>query len=247
MKQALNFFAGGLGLFIVLFILGMGLPWREISWGRMTFDPPRTITVTGTAQREEANQLASFSAGVEATNLDKQIALTAVQEQMEKLISDLKTAGVPEADIKTQNVSVWQSQDPVPMNNGRTSTKPGEWRVNNTIDVTIRDVAMTEKVQQILNASGATNVYGPNYRADDSQTGDDLLAEAVEKARAKAEAIASARNMRLVKIISIVEGGTNGGMIPYAAMEKGAGGGGGPVLPGTSTVGASATVVFEVR
>lgn len=245
MRQALHYFAAGLGVIVVLFILGIGLPWANISWGRIIFDSPRTITVTGSAQREEANQLASFSAGVEAANLDKQAALTAVQQQMEKLVADLKAANIPQADIKTSNVSVWQSQDPVPMDNGRTSTKPGEWRVNNTIEVIVRDVKMTEKVLQILNSSGATNVYGPNYRADETQKGNDLLAKAVEDARAKADAVAAAQNVSVVRVLSITEGSAAGGVFPMA-LKDGAGGGG-PVLPGTSTISTSATVVFEVK
>jgi uncharacterized protein len=247
MKQVANYFLAGLALLVVLFIMGVGLPWNTITWGQIITKQPNTITVVGTAEKQEANQLASFSAGVEAANLDKAIALNQVQQQMESLIADLKEAGIPEADIKTQNVSVWQSQDQVPMPNGRASTKPGEWRVNNTVEVTVRDATQTEQIQQVLNNSGATNVYGPSYRTDESQNGDDLLALAVANARSKAEAVAQAQNMKIVRVVSVNEGGSTGGIMPMAMDAKGLGGGGGPILPGTSTISSSAIVVFEVR
>jgi uncharacterized protein YggE len=246
MRYAVSFFVGGVGLLVALFIFGVGLPWQTITWGRIITSQPNTITVVGTAERQETNQLASFSAGVEAANLDKQVALTQVQQLMDTLIADVKLAGIPEADIKTQNVSVWQSQDPVPAINGRVSTKPGEWRVNNTIEVTVRDATKTEQIQQVLNNSGATNVYGPSYRTDDSQTGEDLLAMAVANAREKADQVAAAQGMKVVKVLNITEGGSTGGVVvPYAMEAKGMGGG--PILPGTSTISSSAVVVFEIR
>lgn len=231
-------------LLLVVFAVLWLLPLDSLEWGSLNLGVDRTISVTGMAQREEQNQLASFSAGVEAVNATKETAINEVNQKMEEIIVSLKDFGIAEADIQTQSMSVYQDQESY-YENGAQRYRPGQWRVSNTVEVTIRAVNTVSQVNDLLAKSGATNVYGPNYRTDDSQTGDDLLSQAVADAQKKAETLAKSQNLKLGKILQITETGASN---VYPIMyDRAMGGGGGPAEPGTSTLGKSVSVTFEIR
>ncbi len=228
---------------IVLGVLWI-LPLDGLEWGSINLGVDRTISVTGTAQREEKNQLASFSAGVEAVNANKETAVSEVNQKMEEIITMLKDSGIAEADIQTQSMSVYQDQESY-YENGAQRYRPGQWRVSNTVEVTVREVDAVSQINDMLTKSGATNVYGPNYRTDDSQTGDDLLSLAVADAQQKAQALAKSQNLKLGKIQQITEmGASNVYPIMY---DRAMGGGGGPAEAGTSTLSKTVSVTFEIR
>lgn len=231
------------GLIIVLAIC-WALPLEKINWGSINLGSNRTISVTGMAQREEANQLASFTAGVDSVNLDKETAVTEVNKKMDDIITSMRGLGIEEGDIQTQSMSVYQEQE-VFYENGVQRTRPGQWHVGNSIEVTVRDVSQVSEVNGVLNSSEATNVYGPNFRSDETQTGDDLLGEAVADAQTKAESLAQSQNLKLGKILQITE---TGAVSNYPIMyDRAMGGGGGPAEPGTSTLSKSVSVTFEIR
>lgn len=231
------------GLLIILAVC-WALPLEKINWGSVNLGSNRTISVTGMAQREEANQLASFTAGVDAVNLDKESAVNEVNKIMDEIIASMRGLGIAEEDIQTQSMSVYQEQEAF-YDNGVQRTRPGQWRVGNSIEVTVRDVGQVSVVNGVLNSSGATNVYGPNFRSDESQTGDDLLGEAVADAQTKAESLAQSQNLKLGKILQITE---TGAISNYPVMyDRAQGGGGGPAEPGTSTLSKSVSVTFEIR
>lgn len=231
-------------LLLIVFAVLWLLPLDSLEWGSLNLGVDRTISVTGMAQREEQNQLASFSAGVEAVNANKETAISEVNQKMTEIIVSLKDFGIAEGDIQTQSMSVYQDQESY-YENGAQRYRPGQWRVSNTVEVTIRAVDTVNQVNDLLAKSGATNVYGPNYRTDDSQTGDDLLSQAVTDAQKKAETLAKSQNLKLGKILQITETGASN---VYPIMyDRAMGGGGGPAEPGTSTLSKSVSVTFEIR
>lgn len=221
------------------------IPWHNVSWGSVTMQSPRTVTVTGEATKQESNQLASFSAGVESRNVDKQTAIDSVNAEMNKIIESVKALGITEADIKTQNMSVYQSQESY-YDNGAQRTRPGEWMVSNSVDITVRDVAKVDELNKVLSSSGATNVYGPNYRTDDTQRGDDLLSAAVANAREKAQALADSEGVELGSVLGVIESGSVSNIVPMYRMDAG-GGGGAAALPGSTTLSKSVSVTFEIE
>lgn len=234
-------------IFLVVALLAIFwlLPLEQIKWGSVQVDASRTISVTGTAQRDEKNQLASFSAGVESVKAQKDSAIAEVNEAMEEIIVSLKEFGIAEADIQTQSMSVYQDQESY-FENGAQRYRPGQWRVSNTVEVTVREVDAVSQINDLLTKSGATNVYGPNFRTDDSQSGDDLLSDAVSDAREKAEQLAESQNLKLGKVIQIVELGAQS--VYPMMLERGFGGGAGaPVEPGTSTLSKTVSVTFEIK
>lgn len=214
------------------------------AWGR-----PETITVVGTAHKDEVNQVAQFYAGVTAVNADKQAAIAEVNKKMDEVMAKVKEFGIVPADIKTQSVTVYQDQEQV-TEGGRQTYQPGKWRANNSIQIKLRDASKTSDLVSLLAASGLTDISGPNFMLDDDASENnqaELLKQAVEKARAKADVLAQANGKKVKRILSITEGGSQSNPVMFEKAMSGMGGGGAPVEPGTSSIQATATVVFEVR
>lgn len=215
-------------------------------WGSVTLRAPETITVSGMAQQEELNELAQFYAGVTATNTDKQAAIDEVNSKMQEVIDSLKEFGIPAEDIKTQNLSVYQDQEQI-TEGGRQRYIPGAWRVNNSVQIKLRDASRTSDLLALLGESGLTDISGPNFMIDpqDQAVQTELMKKAVENATEKATAIAQANGKRISKIVNITEGGASS--YNPMLMDRAMGGGGAPTEPGTSTVQSSVTVTFEMR
>lgn len=224
-------------------------PWRDIEWGRVTMEPVRVLTVTGNAESQEKNQIAKFSAGMSAVNMDRDVAIKEVNTKIEAITKAVKEFGIKDDDIITQSMSIYQMQESV-YDSGVQRQKPGQWSVNNNIEVTLRDVDRANTLADLLSKSGATNVWGPNFQLDRSEKASDSLMEAaIADAKLKAEAIAKATGSTLGRVVSVNEGFVTGGVIYPMSMrgEMGGGGGGASLESGTSTVAKSVTVVWEIK
>jgi len=235
---------GVLLLVVVVLIGAFFVPWQEINWGKIQLFPGRTITVTGEAKTQQENQIALFTAGVTAVNDDKEIAINDVNGKIEAIIGAVKSFGIKSEEIKTQNLSVYQDEETY-YEEGVQKRRPGQWRVNNSIAITLREVDRASDLADLLMKSGATNVNGPQFSLEEGQAEEDfLLEEAIDDARKKAEKIAQSSGGKLGKIISISEGYQQSRTYP---LYEAGGGGGAPVEPGSETVIKTVTVVFELE
>lgn len=237
-------FALFLGAFLLLgsFLL----PWQSVKWGNISVSPGNNVTVYGEAQGQQKSQVAVFSAGVSAVNDNKESAISEVNLQVQKLIDAAKTFGIPPEDTKTQNLSVYQSEETY-YEEGRQKSRLGQWRVNNTVEIRLKEVERSSDLADLLTNSGANNVYGPSFSVEDSTEAENaLLDTAIKNAQAKAELIAKATNRKLGKVLSVSEGGVQSPI--YSLKADGLGGGGGtPISPGSQTVSKTVTVTFELR
>jgi uncharacterized protein YggE len=232
-------------IFVAMLWVGVFIiPWRLVNWGKIEILPASTITVSGEATLEEKSQIASFTAGITAINDDKETAASEVNQTMSEIISAVKNFGILEEDIQTRNLSVSQSQESF-IEDERRKVELGQWRANNTIVITLRDVDKASALADLLSESGATNVYGPNFSLDDTQDSEVvLLEEAINNAREKANTIAKASGRKLGKIVTVSEGLQQSSGI-FKGLEMA--GGGTPIEPGTETVYKTVTVTFELR
>lgn len=228
---------------LLILVLAVLLPM--IQWGSLVIRPPQTITVSGMAESQEANQVASFYAGIWATNADRQAAINETNQQIDQVMAALQEFGIPEADVQTQNVSVYQESYPV---DGGQRYERGEWRASNSIVVTLREIERANELVSLLGESGLSDISGPNFRIDNSAAAQQaLLTAAIKNAEEKAALIAQDRDMKLGRTLSIAEGTAPGSMFPMSARMEGGGGGGYDLAPGSSTVSTTVTVVFEMR
>lgn len=229
-------------LVVLVAIGGMFLP----SWGKLTFTPPRTVTVVGEAKSQEKSQIAVFSAGVNAFNDDKTTAVNDVNKKVEAIIESVKEFGVAAADVKTQSLNIYQNQEQY-YEDGRQKYRAGQWNVSNTVEIRLKDVDRASSLANILTKSGANNVYGPNFTFDDtSEQATALLDSAFKNAKEKAAKVAVSTGKKLGNVISVTEAGASAQQVPMYRMEGG-GGGGAAVEPGSGTVSKSVTVTFEIE
>lgn len=241
---------GKAGIAVVLVVLtclaAFLLPWKKINWGKLEVTPTQTIVVIGEARSLQKNQVARFSAGVDAVNDSRETAAKEVNGKIEALIKAVKNFGIADQDVKTSNLSFYQNEETY-WDKGVQKTRKGQWRVNNSIEITLREVDKAAKLADILSASGANNVWGPNFSMDDTGEMENGLFEgAMKNAREKAEIVARSAGRKLGKVYGVTEGSSGSMYTPYKSME-GVGGGGASMEPGSGYVTKSLTVVFEVE
>lgn len=229
-----------IGTVVLVLILAWIVPWRRINWGRITWQQAEVVTVTGEAKSQEKNQIANFSAGVMAQDMDKNKAMTEVNTKMNDLVKAVKDFGTEESDIKTQSLSYYQEP--------KGGQNPGQWQVNNTIEIVLRDINKATDLADLLAKSGANNVYGPNFMMDDTNEAEKGLYDAaIKDAKDKAESIAKASSRTLGKILSVSDGAGLNVVYPmYAKLDSGMGGGA-VTEPGSTTVYKNLTVTFELK
>jgi hypothetical protein len=221
-------------------------PWDNVNWGTVSMRPSEVVTVTGYAESQEGNQQSSFTAGVSAVGDDKQVTIDEVNGKIADIVEKVKAFGIADADIKTQNMSIYQNQEPY-YENGVSKSRLGQWNVSNNVEIILRDIAKVDGLATLLASTGANNVWGPNYTTGDSREAQKaLLGGAIENARSKAEEAAKATGKKLGKVLSVTEAGAVSGPMPFYDMGMG-GGGGFSGQPGTSTVSQTVTVTFELR
>jgi uncharacterized protein len=220
--------------------LGLGV------YTALQFAPPSSVTVVGEAKSQQKTQVATYTAGVSSVSDDKDAAVSEVNKKMDTIIQAVKDFGIKSEDIKTQNLSVYQMEQPY-YEEGVQKTKPGQWRVSNDISVKLKDVNRASELADLLTKSGATNVYGPSFTTDDTQEAEvGLVDQAIKNATEKADAIAKASGKKLGKVITVSEGSSSSGIYPFISEKSIAGGGGSSVEPGSQTVSKSVTVTFEL-
>jgi uncharacterized protein YggE len=98
--------------------------------------------------------------------------------------------------VQTQDVSVSKSY-------------PGDgYSADNSVSVTIRELAKAGSILDAASNAGANDVYGPTLtRSDQDGLEAKALQAAVRNARAKARILADAAGVRLGSVTAITEGG----------------------------------------
>lgn len=221
---------------LVLAFVAFGLPESAESAADAA---EQGITVSGLGTVEAVPDEARFSFAVTTRGPTAKAASTANAALMQKVIAALRAAGVPEADIRTEQVTVY----------GRESFEDGEpqgHQAQNSVSVKL-PTAGAGKVVDAAVAAGATDVSGPMFdRSDREVLYRQALGKAVEAARVKADAIGEAANVSVGDVTRVVEGGTSDEPVMYEAMAAPKAAADTPVEPGTEEIQATVTVTFAV-
>jgi uncharacterized protein YggE len=194
------------------------------------------ITVQGAASVTSVPDRAELSFGVESKGASARSALSANATEMRRVIAALKAAGA--TDVKTQYVSL------SPQYNEK--SEPQGFGATNTVSATIKELARAGAVIDAAVNAGANQVYGPSMsHGDQDELYRQALKAAVANARANAQVLASASNLSLGRVTTIVEGGGAPQPMPFAAADK-AMAESTPIEPGTQQTTANVTVTFSV-
>ena len=220
----------------------------------------RSITVVGNGEVKAKPDIATVNLGVEVTAPTVSEAMTAANAHMKTILAAMKSLGIADKDVQTSNFSIsFERQNPaVPLSSETTSGAQtggaqgpaGFYRVNNMIQVTIRDL---DKVGDVLDAAveaGANNVWGVSFGLDNTDALEvQARQKAVEDARARAESLAKLNGVAVGDVLSISEviGSSPSPMYAESASFRGLGGGGAPVEPGELTFTTQIQIIYGIR
>ena len=180
-------------------------------------DQPHTISVTGSGTAYGAPDIATAQIGVQTRDADAVKATGSNSTKMAAIIAALKAQGVQEKDIQTTNFSVSAQQDVDASGQPKGTIT---FIVDNTVNITIRDLT---KVGEVLSASvdaGANNIYGVSYSvADQAALEAAARDKAMSDAKARAAQLAKDAGTTLDGPITISESINNGPVPFYAARD----------------------------
>jgi uncharacterized protein YggE len=185
--------------------------------------------------------------GVTSRGRDASAALAANSADLARVIEAIKAAGVAEKDIGTSGLSISPVfQQP---QSGQPSDEPAKivgYEVSNQVRVLIREIAGSGGILDAVVTAGANQVFGIGFDLADSKAAEQqAVREAIADAKAKAELMAQAAGVRLVRILSVSAGANGGAPVPMLARAsfdaKAV-----PVMPGERSITASANIVWEI-
>ena len=202
-----------------------------------------TVTVGASASVEAAPDLAVVRVAVEATAESAEEARSTVATAAERMRTALRDAGVPDENVSTEAFNVYPQYD-----YGDETRELVGYRAVHAYRVEVTPARAGEVVDTAV-GNGASSVHGVSFTLSEEaqqELREEALTRAVENARADAETVATASGVSLgdVRSISTSDGGS-GGPLPFAE-ERSTDGASTTVEPGTVSVSASVTVVYDL-
>jgi uncharacterized protein YggE len=207
------------------------------------------IVVSGTGKVTTLPDEATIQVSVENDGATAAEALDSNSEDTQKVLDRLKAEGVANKAIETANVVVYPNRyyDP---DTGQEKTVG--YRAQNTVTVTFTDFALMANVFAAVTEAGADSVYGPSWQlSEDNPAILTALTKAVENARVKAEALATAQGVELGEAVVINESSAYAPSPMYYDRAAGAGTDSlvapPPINPENMEVTASVTVTYPMK
>jgi uncharacterized protein len=215
----------------------VGVAQPQQARGQEADGPDRSITASGLGSVTTVPDRAHFSFGVQAQSRTASQALEAADAQLTRVVAALRSAGIAQADIQTEQISLSPrtSEDGVQI--------VGYMAVS-SVSVRVRNLDRAGPVVDAAVGAGANQVYGPSLtRSDQEAVYRGALKAAYADARAKAQALADAAGVTLGAMTSTVEGGASAPMPLAAGRAEDAKA---TIEPGTQEIQASFSVTFAV-
>jgi len=211
----------------------------------MNADP--ALTVTGSASVGVAPDFAVLNLGINTQGETALVALNQNAALMQSVIEALEGFGVVGKDLQTNYFGIYPIMDYNQVNVDGTQKMLG-YRVENTIQVIVRDISHVSMVLDGAIAAGANQSYGINFDSSKrSEAYDQAMAAAVRDANRKAALLASAAEMRLGALVHITEQ-PSGYSAGYASLRNDESfTAGTPIMNGTLTVEAHVVVSYQLQ
>lgn len=205
----------------------------------------RSMSVNGIGRVTIVPDIATINIGVRTEAEVVNEALEGNTAQANAISQVLQEMGIEEKDIQTSNFNIYPSERYDPM----TGEVQGRYFVvENTVNVTVRDLSSLGEVLNATVEAGANSIYGISFDVEDRSA---AIAEAremaIQDAKAKAEAIAESADVQLGEIINInvYEGSmpityfdSKGGAYAEAAV---------PIAAGTLTITMEASLTYAIN
>lgn len=208
------------------------------------------LSVSTEGKSTRTPDMAVFSSGVVSEGKTASDALSANAAAMTRVIATLKKAGIADKDIQTSQINLNPVYgQPVIGPNGQVVQEPRivGYQASNMVTIRSRDIKGFGKVLDALVASGSNQINGPAFQMSDPRSAlDEARGDAMKQARARADLYARAAGLRVVRIVSISEGGGYNPPQPVYAMAKMADASSSPIAAGEVEAQITLTVQFEL-
>ena len=204
------------------------------------------LDINATGEVTRVPDLAVISAGVVSRSPTASAALQDTADKMTRVIAALKRAGVADRDIQTSNVSL-NPEYRYPENQ---SPQLVGYTASNSVTIRFRDIRNSGKILDALVAQGANQISGPSMTVDKPETAlDEARAKAIAVGRARAELYARSMGLRVVRIVSVNEGGGYAPPppMPVAMYARGERDSSTPVQPGEQKLQVNLAMTFELQ
>lgn len=172
-----------------------------------------TISVSGTGKLSSAPDIAEIQVGVRSQAPTAQAALAANNESMNAMYSLMKEHGVATKDIQTTQIQVSPEYSQPPnrpraVNEGEFVPRIVGYRVDNTVQITARQISKLGELLDGLVKAGANQIHGISFRVDNPEKlMDEIRKRAMADAKGKAELLAGEAGVVLGSPIKIVDEG----------------------------------------
>jgi uncharacterized protein YggE len=205
----------------------------------------RYITVVGIGEVSLVPDVANVNLGAEASAETVSEAKAQVDRQIGAILAALHELGIADKDIQTSSYSIYLEREPVPVVREGDESAPSQYRVSNTLQVTIRDIEIVGEVLDAVVGAGANQVYGVQFTvADDEAWQSKARAAAVANAKERATELAELNGMELGDVLTISEV-IGAGSMPVVAYERAAMGGG--IAPGELQLSTQVQITFAIE
>jgi uncharacterized protein len=201
-----------LAAMLLWFLASAGLPWRkaEAASPTPTSLPPaadpgsceasRSVAVTGSALINVIPDRALVQLGVQSNGAEPQSTATANSVATQRVIKALLAEGVEAKDIATDIYLI------EPVYEDYDSLYIKGYRINNVVEITLRDVRKTSDILAASLAAGANQVIKVEFYTSELRKYRDQARDlAVKAAREKADALAGAAGAEAGCVLAINE------------------------------------------
>ncbi|TSC68266.1 MAG: hypothetical protein G01um101456_707 [Parcubacteria group bacterium Gr01-1014_56] len=229
-----NLFEGSLGVWlkrgivatVLLLTLFLGVQvvagFKGLHYIGAGMSATNTITVSGHGEAFAVPDIATFTFSVTSQKLTVALAQDDVTKRINTITAYLKSAGIDEKDIQTSDYSVYpqyeysQSVCPASPAGGAEMVvycPPGKqtlkgYEVRQTTTVKVRDTAKAGDLLTNVGGKGATEVSGLNFTFDNpDMVQTQARDKAIANAKTKAEDLARALGVSIVRVVSYNESG----------------------------------------
>ena len=237
------------------FLAALGLATMAIPGGALAQAPVAPVAVisgtrldvSATGEVTRVPDIAIISAGVQTLQPTATAAIEENAARMERVRTALKRAGIEDRDIQTSSINL----NPEYQYDQNRPPRLTGYRATNTVNVKFRDLKRTGAILDALVAEGANQINGPSLTIDKPESAlDEARTKAIANGRARADLYARALGMRVVRLISVSEGGGYNvpPPMPMVAMmaERGAAADS-KFDPGTQQLQVNVTLSFELQ
>jgi uncharacterized protein len=210
-----------------------------------------TITVIGTGRISALPDVAEINVGVVTQSSTAQDAMADNASITAGLHKTLKESGIPAKDIQTSQIQVSpQYNNQMSVGRGQNESVPRiiAYRVENTVQVTARQIDKLGPLLDSLVKGGANQIHSISFRVDHPEKLlDEAARRAVAEAKRKAELLAGEAGVVLGPPLRISEAGKSAPPIsnffaaaPMMAAPT-------PIAVGEQELSVSVQVVYELR